>query len=170
MSGRFWLTGLFAFGLGLLLCSSSVIAEEERETGSQTEERGATRSATEFRVPRIEMREAQFDDVLDSLREASQSADPEGVGVNIVYQGPDTDDLPQITISLRNVSLKDAIRYITEAAGLSYRIERNAVIITSRDAPRGEVVTRIYPVNPAFMDIVRQRREEDPPRHDIFRW
>ncbi|MEM7394945.1 MAG: STN domain-containing protein, partial [Verrucomicrobiota bacterium] len=38
-----------------------------------------------------------------------------------------------ITLSLRRVSMHDAIRYITEVANLSYRIEDNAILI----GPRG---------------------------------
>jgi general secretion pathway protein D len=54
----------------------------------------------------------------------------------------------KITLSLRNVPLIDALKYVTTLANLKYRIESSAVIVLPIDAPSGEMVTRIYPVNP----------------------
>jgi general secretion pathway protein D len=54
----------------------------------------------------------------------------------------------KITLSLRNVPLIDALKYVTTLAGLKYRIESSAVIILPLDAPEGEMVTRSYPVTP----------------------
>jgi general secretion pathway protein D len=51
----------------------------------------------------------------------------------------------------------DAIKYITEVANLKYRIEDSAVIITPVDAPVGNIVTRMYPVQPSFMDVIVER-------------
>ncbi len=124
-------------------------------------------------VPGIRLREARIDEVIESLQSFSRQADPEGYGVNFIYQGPPAEEVPRLTLSLRNVTLKDAIRHITAAAGLGYRIDSNAVIITSRDAPQGEIITRIYPVQPTIMDAVREqeRRGGEGRRHeDLFRW
>jgi general secretion pathway protein D len=52
----------------------------------------------------------------------------------------------------------DAIKYITEVAGLKYRIEDSAVIITPIDAPIGNIITRMYPVQPSFIDVVVERQ------------
>ena len=63
-----------------------------------------------------------------------------------------------ITLNLRRISMLDAIKYITEVAGLKYRVEDTAVIITRMDAPVGKLVTRMYPVQPSFMDVVIERQ------------
>ncbi len=63
--------------------------------------------------------------------------------------------VPSITLNLRRISLMEAIRYITEVAGLRYRIEDTAVVITPAGvADASRVVTRLYPVQPSFLDIV----------------
>jgi general secretion pathway protein D len=67
--------------------------------------------------------------------------------------------VPPITLNLRNVSMSDAINFITEVARLKYRVENTAVIITSKDAPVGNIITRMYPVQPSFQDVVVQRQE-----------
>lgn len=63
-----------------------------------------------------------------------------------------------ITLNLRRISMLDAIKYITEVAGLKYRVEEAAVIITPIDAPTGNIITRMYPVQPSFMDVIVERQ------------
>lgn len=71
-------------------------------------------------------------------------------------------DIPLITLQLRNILLMDAIRYITEVTNLKYRIEDNAVVITPADVVYGEVVTRIYSVQPSFVDIIQRAPDAAP--------
>jgi general secretion pathway protein D len=60
----------------------------------------------------------------------------------------------KITLSLRNVPLIDALKYVTTLADLKFRVESSAVIVLPKDAPTGDFVTRSYPVNPgAFKPI-----------------
>ncbi|MGB4048375.1 MAG: hypothetical protein WBL24_09465, partial [Kiritimatiellia bacterium] len=59
--------------------------------------------------------------------------------------------------NLRRISLLDAIKYITEVANLKFRIEDSAVMITPVDAPVGQIITRMYPVQPSFMDVIVER-------------
>lgn len=136
-------------------------------------------------IPRIEFRQANIRDVISFLRDASEATDPEGEGVNIILNlsmpdgapAPtptadadpwgDQDDwgaaapraeaggVPSITLNLRRISLMEALRYITEVAGLRYRIEDSAVVITPAGiADAGRVITRLYPVQPSFLDVV----------------
>ncbi|MDD2239199.1 MAG: hypothetical protein PHI93_00880 [Kiritimatiellae bacterium] len=146
-------------------------------------------------IPAVEFRQANINDVVNFLVEASIAADPEGEGVNIILNlgqsgggaapapapamEPVADDwgfggddfgapastgmssapgVRDITLNLRRISMLDAIKYITEVAGLKYRIEDSAVMITPLDAPVGNIVTRMYPVQPSFMDVIVERQ------------
>ena len=148
-------------------------------------------------IPAVEFRQANINDVVNFLVEASLAADPEKEGVNIILnlgQGtgggaaapapaapaePAVDEwgfggedlgggmgmassapagVRDITLNLRRISMLDAIKYITEVAGLKYRIEDSAVIITPIDAPIGNIITRMYPVQPSFIDVVVERQ------------
>ena len=80
--------------------------------------------------------------------------------------GGASSSVPPITLNLRNVSMDDAIKYITEVARLKYRVENTAVIITSKDAPIGNIITRMYPVQPSFMDVVVQRQDMSADDHE----
>ncbi|HVM63064.1 MAG TPA: hypothetical protein VMV72_19555 [Verrucomicrobiae bacterium] len=59
----------------------------------------------------------------------------------------------KITLSLRNVPLIDALKYVTTLAGLKYRVEPSAVIVLPLDAPEGEMITRSYPVTPGVFQV-----------------
>jgi len=150
-------------------------------------------------IPEVQFRQANINDVVNFLVEASIAADPEGEGVNIILNlgqsgggggasapapnldpmggddlwgdlGGETYDEPMadmgggapgvrdITLNLRRISMLDAIKYITEVAGLKYRIENTAVMITPLDAPVGNIITRMYPVQPSFMDVIVERQ------------
>lgn len=148
-------------------------------------------------IPSVEFRQANINDVVSFLVDASIAADPDKEGVNIILnlgQGPggavaapvaaapagegmdawgdfNTDagfgeapvssgggNIRDITLNLRRISMIDAIKYITEVAGLKYRIEDSAVIITPIDAPTGNIITRMYPVQPSFMDVIVERQ------------
>jgi general secretion pathway protein D len=78
--------------------------------------------------------------------------------------GTVSSSIPTITLNLRRVSLMDAIKYVTEVAGLKYRLEKNVVIITPADAVEGQIITRLYPVQPSFLDVVVTRSDDDQNR------
>ena len=150
-------------------------------------------------IPAVEFRQANINDVVNFLVEASMAADPDKEGVNIILNlgsgggsapaaapaapaAPAADggaeawgdfgvdatfaeaplggggNVRDITLNLRRITLLDAIKYITEVAGLKYRIEDAAVIITPIDAPVGNIITRMYPVQPSFMDVIVERQ------------
>jgi len=53
-----------------------------------------------------------------------------------------------ITLSLRNVPMDQALKYVTSLAGLKYRVEASAIVLLPADAVEGEMVTRSYNVSP----------------------
>lgn len=72
---------------------------------------------------------------------------------------PALSSIPTITLNLRRVTLLDALRYITEVAGLKFRVEQSAVIITPAGYVSGEVFTRMYPVQPSILDVIIERQD-----------
>jgi len=127
-------------------------------------------------IREIRFEGARIQDAINFLIMASREVDPEG-GVNIIYMDPELVDGgaapaapagdifrdgfgapptpgPQpaapvrgINLTVRNISLLDALKFITEQANLYYRVERNVVIIDRRG--RGRLMTRFYPVDSA---------------------
>lgn len=134
----------------------------------------AGRSARELvramNLPGVEYRDARISDAFEQLADAARDADPDEVGVNIVYRGPTGEAAPRVTMSLRRVSLYDAIRYLAQVAGLYYRIDDNAVIISDEPFRPDRIITRMYPVQPTFMDVIRGGQEQEAEPRERFFW
>ncbi|NQU12013.1 tetratricopeptide repeat protein [bacterium] len=59
---------------------------------------------------------------------------------------PELANVRRVTVSLRRIPLIDALKLITAAANLKFRIEPTAIVVLPKDAPEGELITRSYPV------------------------
>ncbi len=89
----------------------------------------------------------------EALRGLAEAAGGEPAAVLVADPGASS---PRITMRLRNVSLYDALRYVCEAAGLTFRVDARAVVIRPAEAPAGPIVTRAYPVQPSAVEALRQ--------------
>lgn len=83
-------------------------------------------------IPELEFGDLSVKDAVASLRDYARKADPDKRGVNIVVGDPNLAIAggPSLRLELRDISLYDALRYSCEAAGLSMRIEDNAVVVS----------------------------------------
>ena len=136
-------------------------------------------------IPQIEFKQANITDVLDFLSKASVEADvEEKIGVNIIPKlpaagapaaadaaapaaaapdaaapaaGVQATATPPITLTLRRVNLLDAIKYITDLAGLSYRIDKNVVFVTPRGVDPSLLITHMYPVSQALINSISEK-------------
>lgn len=70
-------------------------------------------------------------------------------------------NVPNITLNLRRASVLAAVKYICEVAGLHYRLEENAVIITPANVVVGTVITRLYPVQSTIFETTIGRAAEE---------
>jgi hypothetical protein len=93
--------------------------------------------AEEIIIPSLQFRQAALVDVVNFVREASESADPQKNGISIILKldsgrtaGPEG-DVPRITLNLRRVSVKDALRYIAEVAGLKLSFDGSAILLSN---------------------------------------
>lgn len=109
-------------------------------------------------IPSLEFRQAHVKDVIHFLAEASIAGDSEGEGTSIVLSqvvggsppmesdqsfddewGFDSEEWKNpegVTLSLRRVSMYDAISTIAETAGLEWRVaESGVVIVKKKDLP-----------------------------------
>lgn len=76
--------------------------------------------------------DAPLDQALRFLRDAAAKG-PQKFEVNIVSTVPQ-DAALKVTLSLKNISLYDALRYVTQIAGVKLEIEENAVVISRAGA------------------------------------
>ncbi len=145
-------------------------------------------------IPEIEFRQANIHDVVEFLVRASMEGDPspEKRGVNIILNlqssgpaaaapaasdpwaaqmaGPAAVAGTDITVTFtaRHISLLQALKIITQVAGLKYHIEENIVLIVPADAVIDRIIHRMYPVEPSLIDLVERERATAPTGADPF--
>ena len=76
--------------------------------------------------PKIEFKDAHMSDVIKVLGDS-------GVNIVLAKTCPRPEDSPKITLSLRNVSLRDALRYATDIAGLKIIVDSDKIMIVPCD-------------------------------------
>ena len=95
-------------------------------------------------LPAVEFKNASVAEAVEFLRAKSRELDPEKQGVNILLRN-DPPSRAEITLSLRDVPLNEAIRYTSELAGMELVWEIYAAIIRPIGEPEGmEQFTRVY--------------------------
>jgi general secretion pathway protein D len=126
-------------------------------------------------IPRVDLRDTTVREAVQFLQQRSKDLDPstddpaDKRGVNIVLKlaqpaapaadEPSLDAAPpesgtadtRVTLSLTNVPLIEALRYLTELANLKYKIEPFAVSIVPASAVTTDLVTKEYRVPPGFI-------------------
>jgi beta-lactamase regulating signal transducer with metallopeptidase domain len=91
-------------------------------------------------IPHIQFQNATVEESLEYLRVKSRehdtlAADPSQRGVSILYKAADRPSNAGITLDLKDIPLGEALRYVTELAGLKMSIQPYAVLIGSADDP-----------------------------------
>lgn len=131
-------------------------------------------------IPRIDLQDATVREAVEFLKQRSRELDTtaespaERKGVNIVLKlesavpvaattpgapaDPAAPPPPQggnentkVTLSLNNVPLVEALRYLTELSGLKYKIDPYAVSIVPLSENTTDLVTKEYRVPPGFI-------------------
>ncbi|MBX7212316.1 MAG: hypothetical protein K1X78_28670 [Verrucomicrobiaceae bacterium] len=111
-------------------------------------------------LPRVSMTGATLEEAIEFLRIQGRDLDTTGSntverGVNFVINQGGTPNSAQITLDLKDVPLSEALRYLTELAGMKYKIEPNAVVIVPLSDTTSEQYTRVYEVPKSFSEKLR---------------
>jgi general secretion pathway protein D len=128
-------------------------------------------------IPSINFRQANINDVIDFLQQASRDYDdpqlpPEKRGVNLILKlgAPTTssttiesDDpfaqagesassggVPPVTFKATSMNLFEVLQVITDISGLKFRIRGNIVMIMPQDMPTEDMVSKTYTVLPSI--------------------
>jgi len=115
-----------------------------------------------IRIPQIEFVETPLRDVVEFLSQKAQELDTEAAspadrGVNILIDNSasiasDNPGERPVTVRLQDVPLAAALKYVTQQAGMKYRVDSFAVtIVPLSDSGEGGLVTRTYTVPPGFI-------------------
>jgi autotransporter-associated beta strand protein len=108
--------------------------------------------------PSVQFSGASVEEAIEFLRMKCrdldiQESDTAKKGVNFVLKPGAAASDAQISLDLKDVPMSEALRYVTELAGMKYQIEDDAVFISPVGEGTPEMVRRVYRVPP---DLLRQ--------------
>jgi general secretion pathway protein D len=110
-------------------------------------------------IPKIQFIDATVSEAIEFLKIRSRDLDTletriEDKGVNILLKasvdGPET---PRISLDVVNMPLGEALRYVTDMAGLKFKIEQFAVLIVPITDVTSDLYTRVFRVPPDFLSV-----------------
>lgn len=159
------------------LTTRTTVVEDARRSGVRGNE-AITEKLNRIIIPKIQLRDTTVREAVEFLKQRSRdldttSDDPaQKRGVNIVLKltpslpppppaegepAPETPALEsgsadtRITMSLTNVPLVEALRYLTELANLKFKVEPFAVLIVPMTENVTDLVNKEYKVPPGFI-------------------
>lgn len=111
-----------------------------------------------IRFPSVQFAGATIDEAVEFLRMKSRDLDeaerdPSRKGVNIILKAGDTPSTAVINLDLKDVPMEEALRYVTELAGMKYKVEPYAVLVVPVTETTTEQYTRVYKVPPDFTSM-----------------
>ena len=84
----------------------------------------------EIIIPEVDFRGVGVADAIDFLQTESQKVSGADTPINFVWEASaQSFKAVKVTLDLRRVPLADVLKYVTESAGLRYRVDPRAVVI-----------------------------------------
>lgn len=107
-------------------------------------------------LPTVQFQGATVAEAVEFLFQKSRDLDtmerdPQRRGFNYVIRHGAAPSTAKITLDLKDVPLSEALRYVTELAGMKYRVEANGVVITPVTDVATEQYTRTYKIPADFL-------------------
>lgn len=131
------------------------MAPEKEKSGADIAAEAMTQRLKSIRIPSLDFREANIQDVILYLTETSRRTDPSRKGVNMILLGvgAGTELGNDITISVQDASLYDALQYVTEMASMKFEVGANVVTISPVNYIRNvDIVVQSFVVIPEVGD------------------
>lgn len=104
-----------------------------------------------LRLPKIQFAGAALDEVVEFMRLSTRNVDPDGTGISFVVNVDAETRSRSIALDLVDVPVEELVRYVTQLTSTAYRVEENAVVITSLSDKSTNLITRQYRVPPDFI-------------------
>ena len=102
-------------------------------------------------IPKLEFKEATISEALNFLRKKSVELDPDepktGVIIQIKFDETPVADV-RITVSLSNIPLIEALKYVTGLANLKFKVEPYAVSVVPQSVNTDSVITKEMIIRP----------------------
>jgi general secretion pathway protein D len=136
---------------------AELVAASNIGGGSPDGTQYVSQKLSSIELPKVHFADVTVEEAIDQLRADSRRYDmmetePSEKGVNIILKSGVLDEnAPRINLDLANVPLAEALRYVTEFAGLKVKIEPYAVLVVPLTDVTDDLYTRVFRVPPDFL-------------------
>jgi general secretion pathway protein D len=123
---------LLSFLLGLTFIASAATPAPKPTVDSAEE---ITKRAENIKFPRVEFHESKASEVVAFLNAKTKDLDAEKIGVQLqltpaaLAAAKDT----KITLTLRDIPLIEIVKYVTNLAGLKYKVTTSKIMLMALD-------------------------------------
>ncbi len=115
-------------------------------------------------IPKLEFKEATIAEALSFLRKKSVELDPDepktGVIIQIKFDETPVADT-RITVSLSNIPLIEALKYVTGLANLKFKVEPYAVSVVPQSVNTDVMITKEWKVRPDLLPNMKHGESAD---------
>ncbi len=113
----------------VIFVSAAVISGPAVVDAKEAPEQGtAEKAATSIIIPKLEFREATIEEAVAFLRKKSRELSPDKREINLVLNLPSGSDM-RITLSLSNIPLTEALKYVAALSDLEIDSEPQAIVL-----------------------------------------
>jgi general secretion pathway protein D len=99
----------------------------------------------------LDFNNATIEEATNFLSIESKRLDPEHKGVNFVIQPEASTTAKPVSITLNNVPLGEALRYVCQLANVKYKVQEFAISIVPFSQNTDDLISRIFIVQPNFV-------------------
>lgn len=120
-------------------------AAEDAWTEDASAQDELLRFLSSTRIPKLVLNQASLNQALDTLQDEVQKVT--GQTLPLLSSQP-FDAMTHVSLDVQDVSLAEALRYITELAGMRYSLRQGVVMVVPLSDTSSEMYTRVFPVPP----------------------
>jgi general secretion pathway protein D len=101
----------------------------------------------------LDFNNATIEEATNFLSVESKRLDPDKKGVNFIIQPEASSTAKPVTLTLNNVPLGEALRYVCQLANVKYKVQDYAISIVPFNADTNDLINRTFVVRPDFVTL-----------------
>lgn len=101
----------------------------------------------------LDFNNATIEEATNFLSVESKRLDPNHKGVNFIIQPEASSTAKPVTLTLNNVPLGEALRYVCQLANVKYKVQDYAISIVPFSANDQDLISRTFIVQPSFLSV-----------------
>jgi len=102
-------------------------------------------------LPSLDFSGASIEEATNFLSIESKRLDPDHKGVNFIIEPAASASAKPISLTLSNVPLGDALRYVCQLANVKYKVEDYAISVVPFNQNTEDLISRTFNVQPSFV-------------------